>query len=669
MASALGAGRFSPALLASIDRCLVLYPEDRVQSVAELRSLLDDTGAGTGAGASAEIEAAPTSQAPSPVTSSRSRAGAVAAALAVMLSLSFIGGYLWLRTPADQTSLPDATEDSSTGTLPSSVAGESAPPSVVGGSAILVVETDPPGAEVVVGNTVVGETPLRLGNLRSGTYPVTLRHPAYEPFRLENQTFEDGVVLRIERTLVRGTGRLTVIARPVTAWIEHEGARLAEGTPVTLEGLPAGILELTLGADEHRTIQVPAEVPRDGVGMLESELEPIPYGTLTLELEPPDATVALPDVRIGYRPGVRLPEGTHRIVVSRVGYREIERTVTVLGESRVRIQLAVDPQPFTVAVTPTEAAVSFVEYAEAYEPAMLLEPGTYRVRVSITGYEPWEGSIEHGVEPTQASIRLSIAIPAVGGTFSEPLNSGGESPEMVVIPAGRFRMGCLNDDGDCDGSEFPVHEVVIPRAFAVSKYEVTFEQWDACAAGGGCGRNRPDDAGWGRGRSPAINVSWDDAREFVEWLSRQTGQNYRLLSEAEWEYVARAGSETTYSWGNTVGSNRANCSYIWELIDLDACGDRWEYTAPVGSFAANSFGVHNMHGNVSEWVEDCWNAGYPGAPSDGSAWRSGDCSLRVLRGGSWFDSPESLRSAKRRRNTTGTWSSIIGFRVARTLTP
>ena len=157
-------------------------------------------------------------------------------------------------------------------------------------------------------------------------------------------------------------------------------------------------------------------------------------------------------------------------------------------------------------------------------------------------------------------------------------------------------------------------------------------------------------------------MSCEDAQAYVPRLSRRTGQTYRLLTEAEWEYVARAGSSTAYSWGNDIGTNRANC---------DGCGSRWDFsqTATVGSFAANAFGVHDMHVNVLEWVEDCRNADYAGAPSDGSAWRSGDCDRRVLRGGSWDYDPGYLRSASRLRNAAGIRNGSDGFRVARTLTP
>ena len=180
---------------------------------------------------------------------------------------------------------------------------------------------------------------------------------------------------------------------------------------------------------------------------------------------------------------------------------------------------------------------------------------------------------------------------------------------------------------------------------------------------GGCNGHRPADEGWGRGDRPVINVSWQDAQSYVSWLSRETGEDYRLPSEAEWEYAARAGSTTKYSWGNEIGRNRANC-------ERGRCGDSYRNTAPVGSFGANAFGLHEMHGNVWEWVEDCWNSSYEGAPSNGSAWLRGKCEERVVRGGSWDNAPRLLRSAMRYRGNAGDRDySGVGFRVALTRTP
>ena len=248
-----------------------------------------------------------------------------------------------------------------------------------------------------------------------------------------------------------------------------------------------------------------------------------------------------------------------------------------------------------------------------------------------------------------------------------------QGPELVVVPAGSFMMG--SPDGEVDemerifnnfmsSTEDPVHQVRIDYPLAVGVYAVTFDEWDACVSDGGCGDYRPDDEGWGRGTRPVINVSWEDAQMYVKWLSWRTGKGYRLLSESEWEYVARAGTGTRYWWGDEIGRNRASCG---------GCGSRWdgERTAPVGSFSANAFGLYDVHGNVQEWVEDCWNSDYDGAPEDGSAWVSEDCDCdrRIVRGGSWFDKPVVLRSANRDGLTTGDRSNYAGLRVARTLAP
>ena len=242
------------------------------------------------------------------------------------------------------------------------------------------------------------------------------------------------------------------------------------------------------------------------------------------------------------------------------------------------------------------------------------------------------------------------------GVFADALKSGGRGPAMATIPAGEFRMGCVSGL-DCRNNEEPIREVVITHPFAISVYEVTFEDYDRFRR-----RDKVLDESWGRGQRPVINVSWEDAREYVAWLSSQTGEEYRLPSEAEWEYAARAGSLAQYGWGSRVGRSRANCG---------DCGSHWDgdRTAPVGSFAPNAWGLYDMHGNVWEWVEDCWNDDYAGAPPDGSAWLGGECYVRVLRGGSWGAPPRVLRAAYRGGITSGYRSSFVGFRVARTLTP
>ena len=242
--------------------------------------------------------------------------------------------------------------------------------------------------------------------------------------------------------------------------------------------------------------------------------------------------------------------------------------------------------------------------------------------------------------------------------------------KMVVIPEGSFRMGCVSGE-DCQQSEFAVH-VVRFASFELSKYEVTFEEYDRFVAA--TGRRSPDDEGWGRGRRPVINVSWEDAVAYTEWLSSQTGERYRLPTEAEWEYAARAGAITPFHFGDEMWhlcryANYADGSirlYVESSVCLDGIGAR---TATVGTYEPNAFGLHDMHGNVWEWVQDCWNDSYLDAPTDGSAWTSGDCERRVLRGGSWFDLAQFHRAAYRHKMTTGGRDYVIGFRVARTLAP
>ena len=271
-----------------------------------------------------------------------------------------------------------------------------------------------------------------------------------------------------------------------------------------------------------------------------------------------------------------------------------------------------------------------------------------------------EGAGGHLAQLRELDSDGSISAEWAGRLAAEAKNQLAD--EMVRIPGGTFRMGGEGLYEEGHDYARPVHRVTVP-SFLLGKHEVTFAQWDACVATGGCGGYKPHDEGWGRGGRPVINVSWEDAQLFIDWLNANTdGGGFRLPSEAEWEYAARAGTETAYSWGNEIGTNRANC---W------GCGGRWDdrQTAPVGWFAANAFGVHDMHGNVWEWVEDCWNEGYAGAPSNGNAWRRGDCGLRVVRGGSLANRPEYLHSAYRERSPTGSRFGGIGFRVARTVVP
>jgi len=282
--------------------------------------------------------------------------------------------------------------------------------------------------------------------------------------------------------------------------------------------------------------------------------------------------------------------------------------------------------------------------------------------------------------PASAWLKTVLLPPVVALPKACP-----ECPEMVELPPGEFMMGSPDSEKERSDDEGPQHPVKIGYRLAMGKYEVSFAEWDACEAAKICPHAK--DSGWGRGDRPVINVSWDDAQKYVAWLNgkadarkyvvwlngKAVGQNYRLPSEAEWEYAARAGTSTPFSTGPCITTAQANYDGTRDYNDCGAkTGQYLQKTQPVGSYPANPWGLFDMHGNVWEWAQDCYHDSYQGAPGDGSAWDGGtNCadSRRVLRGGSWFNSPQSLRSAFRLRGSTGDRGGNIGFRLARTLTP
>src|SRR6516162_9551861 len=234
----------------------------------------------------------------------------------------------------------------------------------------------------------------------------------------------------------------------------------------------------------------------------------------------------------------------------------------------------------------------------------------------------------------------------------EVLRDAPFAPELVVIPAGQFMMGSPEGEEGHFDDEGPQHRVAISQRFAIGRYPVTFDEYDRfCEAKG---QKKPEDPGWGRGRRPAINVSWDDAQAYIAWLSQGIGRAYRLPSEAEWEYACRAGTTSRYSFGEAIKPDNANYA-----------GSSLGRTAAVGAYSANRWGLHDMHGNVLEWVEDDWHENYQGAPSDGSAWKNVGRDRRrcVLRGGSWNNLSLDCRCASRRQYDSAFRVDTVGFRV------
>ncbi len=271
-------------------------------------------------------------------------------------------------------------------------------------------------------------------------------------------------------------------------------------------------------------------------------------------------------------------------------------------------------------------------------------------------------------EPVRSRIAPLSAFEEHGLRPKDTFRECDNCPEMVVAPAGNFIMGSPDSELNRAKYEGPQHRVMFARQFAVGKFSVMFDEWDACVTAGGCSGYSPNDERWGRDRRPVINVSWDDANAYVAWLSSKTGEGYRLLSEAEREYIARAGTRTAFWWGSSISPRQANYNGTY-IYGNGPTGENRQRTVPVDLFRSNRWGIFQVHGNVWEWTQDCWHENYTGAPADGSPWQSGKCDYRIVRGGSWATYPGDLRSAVRGRFATDFRSNSLGFRVARALAP
>lgn len=266
-------------------------------------------------------------------------------------------------------------------------------------------------------------------------------------------------------------------------------------------------------------------------------------------------------------------------------------------------------------------------------------------------------------------LSLVVTAPAAGQTPDKPAAKGKifrdcpSCPEMIVVPEGSYAMGFGGKK-----RRGPPSRVVIKKPFAIGRFEITFDEWFACVADRGC-RHRPDDHDWGAARRPVINITWAQAKNYTRWLSRKTGHKYRLPSEAEWEYAARAGTTTQFWWGDQPGEKMANCRNCESrrcctAKDHSCCSHE---TLPVGSFPANPFGLYDTAGNVFEWTEDCWNRKHQGRPEDASPRLKGDCTNRVIRGGSFYYFSQVARSHYRAKNPAVVKSYWLGIRVVREL--
>ena len=474
------------------------------------------------------------------------------------------------------------------------------------------------------------------------------------------------------------TGSLEVVTNPRGAEVLVDGEKLDGVTPVTLSAHPTGSFEIavSLHGREAKT-RIVEVLPREHAEV-SFELEKVPLSEIHIARSPNDLQLDIDGKP--YRPGMTLPVGAYKLRAQRPGYAPLEKVVKFVdGRNDETVNLVRLRGSLALSVTPPDAEVE-VSYRDEggwrkvrYGDEMRIPTGPVTVEARATGYRSYQRRLTVEAKPLSHAIRLRKYDIEPGRRFSDGLASGGEGPLLVVIDVGTFRMG--SDAGPAD--ERPVRQVQVREPFAIGVFETTrgdFERFQAAAGATRKTVSLPlEDAlpAESRARLPMTGVTWDDAQAYVDWLSERTGHRYRLPSEAEWEYVARAGGTGRYDFGDDAldlcaHGNVADVTYAETYVNPDValCSDGVLRLAVVGDFAANAFGVHDMLGNVEEWVVDCWRNSYAGAPGDQQP-RTGDCSNHVVRGGAWNSTPHEATVSHRSFSNRG--SATRGFRVVREL--
>lgn len=544
-------------------------------------------------------------------------------------------------------------------------------PRLVLGSATLHLHSDPSAARVLVDGAFVGETPLRHA-VRPGEIVVRFEHRFHDATAMRVRVQRDDE-RRVDADFAPAFGTLEIVSNPRGAELTLDGEPLAEVAPVVLADIPTRAYEVQATILGRQTKTKTVDVLPRQRAEVSFELERIPFGQLHVALVPADAVLAIHDVAEPYRSGMMLPLGRYQMSATRDGYASEHFTMYVRhGENRhtVRLQRLFGRLSLTTRPEEAQVEVSFGEGANRRTvPAQVgngprIPVGPFEISARAFGYRRYERRLAMPARGLQHTVRMERINATPGQRLRDPLRSGGEGPLLAVVPAGRFRMG--SETGAPD--ERPVRAVDVFEPFAMGVFEVTQCEFDRHAQAGAA-LDQPSCAERGL---PVTNVTWQQATTFLNWLNDETGKRYRLPSEAEWEYAARAGSTARFPHGDDAAglcafANIADRTLAMRFTKhaVAPCEDGQIQLATVGGYPANAFGLHDMLGNAEEWVADCWQGNHRGAPPTADARASGPCRTRVVRGGRWDSAPEEATVSYRSFSSSG--NSTRGFRVVREL--
>lgn len=516
------------------------------------------------------------------------------------------------------------------------------------GTATVAITSEPTGGVVWIDGRRVGTTPVAREPVSSGKHLITIEHSTFAPY--EHQ-FSVAVGNHIEHHAVLKPGKavMILVSNPKGAWIEVNGERLQAVTPYRYETV-SGVFEVTMGQPERRPVTKQVTLNNGVTEEVNIDLNPDPHGSLRV-VAPGNANVTLTNhagQNVVYKPGVRVPIGEYTVQVSAAGFDPAEQRVKIVGgDNTVRMDMARHYGEFRVEVVPADANVTV--NGDRYTGPRRLPTGSVEVRARAMGYRSQIKRVNLGEGGATAKIQLEAMRVTAGQRLQDRLKSGRMAPQMTIVPAGEFRMG--NDAGAA--GERPAHTVRHLVPFAVSITEVTVDDWMAFVAATGRAIDKHLDVTLKD--HPVTHVSWDNAIAYVRWLSRETGAVYRLPSESEWEYAARAGTSTQWYFGSDptglcAHGNVADAALKTKFREWTAvaCDDGSVRMNSVGRYAANAWGIKDVYGNASEWVLDCGRSTYAsGTKVAPQPVIDESCEGHGFRGGSWDSPPEEATSSSR----------------------